>query len=162
MLTTFTPSATFHLPLNLMTPIPRNVLSDVYASGQLELSPLNEVASSASPYKLFRDVLDKLRGKLYVNGQPRKKVLRVVVYELGGPEWGDAATSTVSNAVSCIFCCRTNEPKSYPCTGHPPVPSLAPVSPSNRARSDVHHCSSLGPDNVPRSAILLRSRRRQG
>jgi hypothetical protein len=89
-------SATFHLPLNLMTPIPRTVLSDVYASSQLELLPLDEMISTASPYKLFRDILDKLRGKLYTNGQPRKKVLRVVVYELGGPEWGDAATSAVS------------------------------------------------------------------
>lgn len=92
-------SATFHLPLNLMTPIPRTVLSDVYASGQLELLPLDERVSTASPYKLFRDILDKLRGKMYTNGQPRKKVLRVVVYELGGPEWGDAATSAVSTGV---------------------------------------------------------------
>ena len=88
--------ATFHLPLNLMTPIPRNVLTGVYASKQLELLPLDEIYASGSAYTPFRDIFDKLKTKLYVDGQSRKKVFRIVVYELGGPDWGDTATSIVS------------------------------------------------------------------
>ena len=88
--------ATFHLPLNLMTPIPRQILADVRASKQLELVSLDQLGHFGSAKNSFRAIISRLNKDLYQNGQPRKNVLRIVVYELGGPEWGDDASAAVS------------------------------------------------------------------
>jgi hypothetical protein len=92
-------SATFHLPLNLMTPIPRQILADVRASKQLRLVSLDQLGHPGSAKHSFREIISKLSRDLYQNGQPRKKVLRIVVYELGGPEWGDDASAAVSTSL---------------------------------------------------------------
>jgi len=79
-----------------MTPIPRQILADARASKQLHLVSLDQLGRPGSAKHSFREIIARLSKDLYSNGQPGKKVLRIVVYELGGPEWGDDATAAVS------------------------------------------------------------------